>query len=387
MKNAVISLVKLGLALGAGIILHSSVQAQCSANNLLTKTYDTTLTSTGFKVYNLTFPQWNPEYGTLFSVKISATTNSQYQFTLRNADTATSTYLLTVGQEDKFVSSALPSTFTNLTSKDIDSYTLAPNQSITQAPFAFLTNYTASDSVTAVAPFLGTGNISISYTSYTYTNLGSYNNSSYDYSTTIADNMKVRVQYQYCHSGIVLATGLTDWNAVPDWPSTALLNWAMSSEKPNRQYLVQRSDDGKTFTTVATVPATNGSTVAQYNYADVLNVSSPHVYFYRLQVDDSDWTSYSTVKQVLLGWSPPAFKVYPNPATSFINISGGYGSDWQTEIFSCDGKLVQRDFWPQAETFRIQFHSRLAPGAYFVRTIDLKSQKSQVSSFIVTGTN
>src|SRR5579859_2670230 len=101
-------LLKVGLALCIGMILHLSVSAQCS-NGLSTHTYDTTLTSNGFGLYTVSVPQWSPDSGTLVSVKISTTVSSQYGFTLRNADNSTATYNLTLGQEDQISGTALSS--------------------------------------------------------------------------------------------------------------------------------------------------------------------------------------------------------------------------------------------------------------------------------------
>jgi hypothetical protein len=79
-----------------GLILGQTVKAQ-SPGSLVTRTYDTALTSDGFGIYHLQFPQFSPDSGTLVSVRISALTNTMYGFTLRNADSVAATYALTVG--------------------------------------------------------------------------------------------------------------------------------------------------------------------------------------------------------------------------------------------------------------------------------------------------
>src|SRR5580704_11814015 len=98
---------KVGLVLLAGLFLGQALQAQC-VGSLTTRTYDTALTSNGFGIFSLNFPQFSPDSGTLVSVKLMSLVNSMYGFTLRNADTMPATYMLTVGEQDEFSSAALP---------------------------------------------------------------------------------------------------------------------------------------------------------------------------------------------------------------------------------------------------------------------------------------
>src|ERR1700743_1430661 len=140
MGNCSSFLLKVGLALCIGMIFHQSIQAQCS-NGLSTHSYDTSLTSTGFGMFSISVPQWSPDSGTLVSVKISATVNSQYGFTLTNADTNPATYKLTLGQDDQITGTGLSSPFSNVMSKQVNTYPLTAGQAVTESPFAFLSNH------------------------------------------------------------------------------------------------------------------------------------------------------------------------------------------------------------------------------------------------------
>src|SRR5580692_3324634 len=102
------------VALLAGLTLWQTANAQ-STGNLGTRTYDTTLTSDGFGIYHLQFPQFNPDSGTLVSIRISALTNTMYGFTLRDADSLSATYEVTVGLQDEFSGPALPADYSNVT--------------------------------------------------------------------------------------------------------------------------------------------------------------------------------------------------------------------------------------------------------------------------------
>lgn len=378
---------KVGLALCIGMIFHSLCSAQCT-NNLAAKTYDTALNNNGFASYSLNFPQWNPDSGLLVSVRISTSVSAQYGFTLRNVDAQPATYMLSIGQEDQ-ISGSYGVPYMNLTPQNVGTYSLQPGQSQITPPFTFLANHVSSDSIFSnVAPFLGNGQMNINYLSFTYTNLVAYNNASYYYGNTVSTSALFSVQYLYCKSGGVLAENLTQWSAILSGPLAVQLDWSAVNETAGRQYDLQRSSDGRTFTTVTTLPATAGGGAANYNYTDHLPVGSRGDWYYRLQVRDEGKFSWSAVRKVTIDAVEKAVRIYPNPATDYINLSTGTaGSDWQVDILSANGSLVQRETYLQSNLLHVSFRNRLSAGTYFVRLTDLHGQKPQTASFIVKSAN
>jgi hypothetical protein len=376
---------KAGLVLLAGLILGQAVQAQC-VGNLATRTYDTALISNGFGVFNLRFPQFSPDSGTLVSVKLLARVNSLYGFTLRNADTLAETYSLTVGEQDEFSGTTLPAPYTSVTSQSIGSYPLNPGQSVTQAPVDFLDNHLSSDSITAISPFLGGGLVNLRYQAFTFTNLSTVNNAAYYYSAGISNTLTFSLQYLYCGSGALLATDLSGWSAIPVGPRNVQLNWAAVDETTGRQYVVQRSSDTHSFTNIATLPATVDGSTAYYGYPDELPEDGGSNWYYRLQIlDAAGQASYSPVKEVSLASAGKGLQIYPNPATDFINLVPDQPgiTDWQVDIFAANGNLVQGDAYMQTHTMLINFREKLAAGTYFVRALDLRGQHTISATFIV----
>ena len=377
---------KVGIVLCVGMLLHPFAQAQC-VNSLATRNYDTTLTSNGFGIFNLSFPQWSPDSGLLVSVKLSATVSSLYGFTLRNADSLATTYILTVGQQDQFSGVSLPVPYSNIISHSMGNYPLNPGQSVSQAPVSVLTDHTSSDSITAVTSFLGTGRVNLDYQSFTFTNLSAVNNASYYYSAGISNTMSFSVQYLYCRSGGVLATDLTRWSALPAGPRNIQLNWAAVNEAAGRQYTIQRSSDNRNYTSIATLPATVDGGTADYVYPDDLPENADSSWYYRLQIHEAGQIYYSPIRQVTLT-ANSGIRLYPNPAVDFINLipdpQQALG-DWQVDILSATGNLVQRNEYLQTHAIFIPFRSRLSAGTYFVRAIDLRGQKTFSTSFTVTG--
>lgn len=370
-----------------GMILHSFTQAQC-INNLSTRTYDTTLTSNGFAIFDLSFPQWSPDSGTLVSVKLSAMVSSLYGFTLRNADSVATTYVLTVGQQDQFSSPTLAVPYSNITSQSMGNYPLNPGQSVSQAPFNFLSNHISSDSITAISSFLGSGRVNLNYQSFTFTNLSAVNNAAYYYSAGISNNLTFSVQYLYCRSGSALATGLTQWSATPDGARNVRLNWAAVNETAGRQYVIQRSSDNSNFTNIATLSATTdgGAGASDYAYPDQLPAYPDSSWYYRLQIHDQGQIYYSPIRQVTLATTGNGLHLYPNPAIDFITLVPDQQApgDWQVDILSADGRLIQRSEYLQTSSILITFHTKLSAGTYFVRTTDLRGHKVSSASFVVS---
>src|ERR1700722_4721982 len=365
------------LTIGLAISLHVAAQAQCSASTLSTTTYDTALTSNGFALYNLNFPQFNPDSGTLVAVRLIATVHSQYGFTLRNADSVATTYTLMLGQQDLISGPQLSVPYSNITTQSMGNYSLNSNQSVTKTPFNLLTNYVASDTVTAISPFLGAGRVSLNYQSFTFSNLSAVNNAAYYYSAGINTNVTFSVQYQFCRGGVVLATDLTAWTASLAGSNSVQLNWAAANEGAGRQYVIQRSSDNLTYNDVAALNATVDAGAATYSYPDELPASADSSWNYRLQINDaSGQITYSPIRNVTLTAPGDALQIYPNPATNFINLVPNQqdAGDWQVDVLSVNGGLIERDVYMQTRNMQVNFRSKLSAGTYLIRATDLRGQ-------------
>lgn len=384
-KAARLRAIKAGLVVCLAAILQSGASAQC-ANNLGTRTYDTTFSGSSYNALSMNFPMWNPDSGLLVSVKLSSEVSSQYSFMLGNVDTHPTTFLLQIGQQEQFSSPQLTSTFTgNYPPQLIGTYPLLPGQTISKAPFTFLDKHVTSDSITGVGPFLGVGQVSVSYTSFTYTTLSSFPSSYYSYGADIYNTMHFSLQYLYCKSsGGTLATNLTRWTAVLQKPRTVQLEWSAVNEASGRVYHIQRSTDGKSFGDIATLPARNDNN-PDYSWPDVLPDGSAGKFYYRLMVDDQGAISYSSVQQVSIEGDTRSVSVYPNPTTDFITVQPGSTGSWQVDILSADGSLVQRETFLQTNSMRVNFRTRMSAGTYFVRAFDLRGQRNFTTSFIVSG--
>lgn len=379
---------KLGLVL-LTFVLGQAVKAQNAGNQ--TRAYDTALTSDGFGIYHLHVPQFNPDSGTLVSVRISALTNTLYGFTLRNADSLTATYAVTVGLQDEFSGPALPSTWSNVSSQPMGNFPLSAGETMTQTPVNLLQNHVSTDTINSITSFLGTGAVNLQYQAFTFTNLNATNNASYYYSAGISNNMTFTVEYVYARSSGLLSTNLTGWSALAVGPRNVQLSWAAGDETAGRQYVIQRGKTDNSFENIARLPATADGNTAQYRYPDELPVSagdpSDNSWYYRLQIqDETGQISYSPVRTVKLDVATAkGIQVYPNPATSFVNLVPDQqeATDWQVDIIAANGSLVQRELYSQSTTMTVNFRNRMAAGTYFIRATDMRGQHTSTASFLV----
>jgi hypothetical protein len=377
------------LLLLAGLIPWLAGNAQ-STGNLGTRTYDTTLTSDGFGIYHLQFPQFNPDSGTLVSIRISALTNTMYGFTLRDADSLSATYEVTVGLQDEFSGPALPADYSNVTSQSLGIFPLSPGQEVTQSPVNLLRNHVSTDTVSTVTTFLGTGQVSLRYQAFTFTNLDAANHASYYYSAGIANTMTFSVEYQFSKNAGILATDLTAWSAIPFGLRNVQLDWAATNEMVGREYVIQRGSDDHSFQDIASIPAVADGNTAQYRYPDELPLSSgkqtDNSWYYRLRIQNAaGQITYSPIRVVRTIDGAKSIQIYPNPATSFINVVPDLQqpTDWQVDIVAASGEVVQRNVFMQAQNMTVNFSNKLAAGTYFVHAVDLRGKNSIMSTFIV----
>jgi hypothetical protein len=398
--------------MGVLLLLWAQSSAGQCGSNLGTRSYDTLLTGIGYGNYTINFPQWNADSGTLISVRIRAVVNLQYGFTLTNADITPSIYTVLVGRYDQITSPAMTSMYDSIIEVNMGAFPLSPGASVSRPPFNFLQNYTNTDSITGqIASFIGTGALTFAYSPITYSDVHTNNNSSYSFSATAKDSIHFSITYQFCNIG-VLASSLIRFIAAPSAPSAALLSWTMANEEKGRQYEIEHSEDGLNFTTVASMPSLASGVPgnadygnADYTYTDHLPSGTQGKWYFRLKIEyGQGGFTYSAIKSVIFGSCiGSGLILYPDPATDHVNIvfdpeaaggnagavasgeagaNAGTGGDWQVEVFSADGRLIQKEIYSNMRSVRMNFRQKPAPGAYFVRATDLRTGHSATSSFL-----
>ncbi|MBC5993065.1 T9SS type A sorting domain-containing protein [Pontibacter cellulosilyticus] len=141
-----------------------------------------------------------------------------------------------------------------------------------------------------------------------------------------------------------LAVELTSFEGIAT-PSGIELNWSTASETNNAGFEVERSQNGKTYTTVGTVAgAGNSNTALHYTYTDAS--AEPGTNYYRLKQVDHDGTfEYSNTIAVTQSKSTTTdnLSVYPNPATGnyvTVGLKINKGNGAAIQIMDMNGQVV-----------------------------------------------
>ena len=127
--------------------------------------------------------------------------------------------------------------------------------------------------------------------------------------------------------------------------SSVRLDFTSVIEMNSFQYVIERSADGKTFTSVGNIKASgNSAQEIKYDYIDQLPGAGG--YFYRLKLVDIDGSAeYSKVVYVNSKKGAGIItKVFPNPFTSEIQLIGATSADLTSgniRVFNVSGQQIR----------------------------------------------
>ncbi|WP_210488090.1 T9SS type A sorting domain-containing protein [Rufibacter aurantiacus] len=152
----------------------------------------------------------------------------------------------------------------------------------------------------------------------------------------------------------------------------AKLDWITANEKDNERFVVERSQDGKTFVAIGEVKgAGNSNVLLKYSFVD--RSPKPGANYYRLTQVDYDG-KFERSKTIYLAYKgePQSSTVttYPNPASDVLTLKAGSTSqqDQNFYILNAAGKLVKTVILPKNEAL-VQLSVRdLAAGLYLVKS-------------------
>jgi hypothetical protein len=120
-----------------------------------------------------------------------------------------------------------------------------------------------------------------------------------------------------------------------------LLDWQVSSQQDNDYFSVERSPDGVSFSTIGSLPGSQGE-VARTNYTFTDQDPLSGVNYYRVrQVDVDGQYSFSNIALGLVD-EISSILVYPNPVKDILYITGVYKPEEVITIHNAFGGLVYR---------------------------------------------
>lgn len=169
------------------------------------------------------------------------------------------------------------------------------------------------------------------------------------------------------------------------------LSWVTLTEQNNKGFELQRSANGRDFTTLAFISskASNGnsSSALTYNYTDVKPLTGKN--YYRLRQADIDGRTIISNTVLLKGSQTNSLSfsnVYPNPAKSFVNIVLTVPAAAKVNVTITDlaGKPVMQQA-AQLTTGENNLSlnvNTLPSGSYMIRAISAHSSQIAVSKFV-----
>ncbi|HVU95099.1 MAG TPA: LamG-like jellyroll fold domain-containing protein [Puia sp.] len=140
-----------------------------------------------------------------------------------------------------------------------------------------------------------------------------------------------------------------------------VLQWQTATEQNSREFVIERSSDGKNYTAIGSVEAAgNSQTLQNYAYTDPQPM--PNNNFYRLkQVDQDGKFDYSLVRSV--NFPTTARLIWYITGRSSAGVWLQQGSDEPYALYDAAGRLLRAG---NLSNGRTQL-SQLPPGIYFVR--------------------
>ncbi|OQP63188.1 hypothetical protein A3860_25190 [Niastella vici] len=129
--------------------------------------------------------------------------------------------------------------------------------------------------------------------------------------------------------------------------SKAVLQWSTSSEAEVKQFVIERSNDGKTYKAIGTVAATGNSTITKnYSFADQSPLMSA-LNYYRLKMQDVDGNfKYSKILTIKFdGQLTANMQAYPNPVKDLLQVQlpDGLNGTVGLQIIDMQGRVVRRN--------------------------------------------
>lgn len=163
----------------------------------------------------------------------------------------------------------------------------------------------------------------------------------------------------------VVPIKLSNFTCVAD-NSNAILNWQSAEERNASKYIVEYSNDGRNFQSIATLIAKGSNSAYTYSHYNVTGTA-----FYRLKMIDKDGSyTYSEIRVVSFN-GKAGITIAPNPANDAVYIFTK-GIVKSVQVFSVDGQLLKSiSNHNNGQSINI---SNLAASTYIMKTVSSNNE-------------
>jgi hypothetical protein len=144
-----------------------------------------------------------------------------------------------------------------------------------------------------------------------------------------------------------------------------VLNWSTAQEMNVNYFTIQRSGNGSSWEDIQQVAATGaGNSEAVYTEYDTAPLTGNA--YYRLMMTDKDGgISYSAIAGVSFNIAVSSLSIYPNPASSYLQINFSNTENYTVSLINSLGQPVANGVSANASQLVLDV-SRLKAGIYFV---------------------
>lgn len=166
---------------------------------------------------------------------------------------------------------------------------------------------------------------------------------------------------------IVLPLKLISFNYYLQEQRKILLKWKVAEQQGIRNYIIERSTDGITYSAIGSIAA-NSETLFTYQYKDSDPVKGMN--YYRLQIVADNGINYSQVLAVDLSAKEKGIVLYPVPVKNelTIRITNSGLLNTEVQLLSAEGRLVQKiKLYTAVQNIPVD---HLPTGMYFLKTIN-----------------
>ncbi len=376
-------------------------QCNCSAGVPATPlTYYVSFPATNASTTTISLPQFNPAIGNLACLSLNDTVSGVTTTSALNKafDSTIYKFQLTVSDDLEgplHGGISISNTYNRTYGPDTLAPLGFPGDTITYGPDAIFSNEIGSASTsTATGPYLGTGNVSFTY-SLSGGVVSTQGGLNYSAGPTTNYWGNFSMTYYWCPAA-ALSTTIQDFTATPN-SGAILLQWITANQQPNTQYEIQVSQDGKGFYNVGQAEgnATATGTSAKYQYQYNPDPSYVGNLYFRIQeTDPSGKVSISTILIINPGDAGSgsdqdaiSYQTFPNPATNSLQVqfNSSQTGRFLVQLVATSGQIVQEQAITLAGTSQIRLDLNPQPvhGLYFLRTTDLTHNHNYVTKVLI----
>jgi len=149
------------------------------------------------------------------------------------------------------------------------------------------------------------------------------------------------------------------------------LEWVSASQQNNARFDVQRSSDGKTWKTIASIKGVGSGSTNAYKVYDESPLTGNN--YYVIKQYDVDGHSYlSDVKFLRMPGIKPIISVYPNPAHSGVSfsIANKGATNLEATLTNINGTVFHHEIFQSAPANtinKLNLKQQPAPGIYILK--------------------